>query len=465
MITSQPNNLKTTLLRLGQVAAFFLALLVVLFFLRHSLVTSASAFKADFERQSFIELSRGDTFLVARKLAALAKGEQMNCIVASKQGTIFFEERKGRCEAGFFRVVELVKEPNQGVEILFSLRLQDELFNGFIFFLLALGILAFISLVSQWHAFRLLHQRDFELAAMARQVAHDIRSPLAVLSVDGVDSAIRARSLARLHDLVGHLLGNKNRSESYLRQIVEEAAEEKRIEFPGLHLEVGLPEGVTGLTLPGEPFAWRRILSNLLNNSIEAGRAAGQVYVRIYAEIGVDSWALFIADKGIGIPANILPNIGKRGYSFGKGFGSGLGLSSAIDFVTVQGGQLSIDSQIDFGTVIKILFPLRPPVAVLIDDDALLAAAWEKVASRKGIPFAYFSTPAEFLERESQFPRHTSIYLDVEFVGEVIDLSSFGAALAAKGFRNIYLATGHSADRFKEWGWVRGIQGKEPPWI
>ncbi|MBI4669294.1 MAG: hypothetical protein HY747_08950, partial [Elusimicrobia bacterium] len=39
----------------------------------------------------------------------------------------------------------------------------------------------------------------------------------------------------------------------------------------------------------------------------------------------------------------------------------------------------------------------------------------------------------------------------------------FAQELHAKGFTNLYLATGHSADRFQGLPWLKAVVGKEPP--
>jgi signal transduction histidine kinase len=449
------------LLRLLQLAALLAALLVVLLFLRHSLNTNATSFRQDFERQSFIELSRGETFLIARKLAALAKGAQLNCVTAAKRGIVFFEEKKGSCKPGFFRSVQEVAEPNQEIEISFTIRLQDELFQGFLIFLvLQLGLGA-ATFAVQRQSILVEHQRDLDLAALARQVGHDIRSPLAVLRSSHGGEGVGAKALERLAELVDHLLGSAKPQApaAKVEELLGDAVEEKRTEFK-LEIPCKVDESLQGRVLPGEPFQWRRVLSNLLNNAVEAA-SEGAPRVEVRAREIEDGWCVEVQDKGRGVPVQILPQLGQRGFSFGKGRGSGLGLASAREFAESLGGRLEIESREREGTVVRLSFPREE--AVLVDDDAQLAALWRKVAEKKGVGFRHFASPEEFLKAEVGVPKHATVYLDLEFPGSQ-DPLGFGRRLARRGYR-VVLATGHPAEKLQGLAWLSGVRGKEPPWI
>ena len=36
--------------------------------------------------------------------------------------------------------------------------------------------------------------------------------------------------------------------------------------------------------------------------------------------------------------------------------------------------------------------------------------------------------------------------------------------LHAQGFLNLYMATGHPAERFASMPWIKEVRGKSPPW-
>jgi FixJ family two-component response regulator len=115
------------------------------------------------------------------------------------------------------------------------------------------------------------------------------------------------------------------------------------------------------------------------------------------------------------------------------------------------------------GTMIEISVPsgqLQP--AILIEDDAQLAALWQKVAAKNGISLRHFSSPDEFTKHEKSVPSGAVIYLDLEFPGGM-DPLPFGASLKERGFR-VVLTTGHAPGKYRSLGWVDDVIGKEPPW-
>ncbi len=455
---------KGPVLRFLQAVCLLLALLVVLFFLRHSLTTFAQSFRLDFERQSFIELSRGETFVVARKLAALAKGNQINCVTATKNGIVFFEEKKGNCAAGFFRTEEKVVEANQGIEIAFTLRLQDELFYGFLLFVALQLALAAATFLAQWQAVRAENQRDLELAALARQVGHDIRSPLAVLTHfyrQQQEEGVAGKALDRLRELVDHLLGEKRITvaQGSLQKILQEAIAEKSLEF-GEKVQIKMDFSDDPI-LPGDSFMWKRTFSNVLNNAIEASEPNVAV-VSIDLQQKNHQWVLSIQDNGRGIPPHILPKIGQKGFSFAKGRGSGLGLSSAVDFIKSVGGDWEVHSQEGKGTRVSFSFPVNQNV-ILVEDDLALATLWKKAAEKKGIQLQHYAHPDELRRMLGEISATTTVYLDVEFAGDSAAAFRLGKDLKKRGFR-VYLCTGYNPSHFQDLPWVAGVMGKEPPW-
>lgn len=466
MIPARRNSPKRSIFYYLQFGAALLAFLVVALFLKFSLKSTAVAFRSDFERQSFLEMSRGETFLLARRLAALAKSSQISCAVATKGGIIFFEEKKGGCRSGFFRTVETVHERNQDIAVTFTLRLQDELLFGFFtFFILQTALVTGIWLAQKNLIFS-MHVRDLELAALARQVGHDIRSPLAILSRPLADPELSKRALARMREMVGRLLGEQLVERSphiSLANLVSEAVEEKKIENLA-ESDISVGAALPSIRPEGGVFLWRRVISNLLNNSIEAS-LPGRPKIEIRITSNNDICCVEIRDHGRGIPAHVISRLGSKGFTFGKKSGRGLGLSSAFEFMNSIGGSVEIKSIEGRGTSVFLRFPQTVPEAVLIDDDSQLAIVWKMTAEKRGVRFHHYSHPKRFLEEMKGISRRADIYLDISFPDDAFNPESFGRRLKKAGFENIFLATGHSKDRFKAWKWVSGIVGKEPPWI
>lgn len=104
-----------------------------------------------------------------------------------------------------------------------------------------------------------------------------------------------------------------------------------------------------------------RLLLNLCDNALKYTERG---CIKLKLAIAGDSVDFTISDTGIGIPEEQLPRIFDRFYRVDKsrsnsGGGSGLGLSICQWIVQAHGGSIRVESQLDRGTTIQILFPLR----------------------------------------------------------------------------------------------------------
>jgi signal transduction histidine kinase len=98
------------------------------------------------------------------------------------------------------------------------------------------------------------------------------------------------------------------------------------------------------------------MLSNLVNNSVEALERGGSVTVSLARRGG--SVEITVRDNGKGIPAEVLQRLGRRGETYGKAGGSGLGLHHARAAAEAWNGSLNISSEPGKGTETVILLPL-----------------------------------------------------------------------------------------------------------
>ena len=105
--------------------------------------------------------------------------------------------------------------------------------------------------------------------------------------------------------------------------------------------------------------ALQRIISNLVNNSVEAMKRPGSVDITL--SIDPDCVTIRISDDGKGISQEQLAMLGPKGISFGKSgssaSGHGLGLSYAFTQVEAWGGKIAVSSQVDQGTTVTIPLP------------------------------------------------------------------------------------------------------------
>ena len=145
-----------------------------------------------------------------------------------------------------------------------------------------------------------------------------------------------------------------------LRHVITEAVRMVALQAKQLHVKI-MTE------LPSDlPFVYgdeRRILQiilNLLSNAIKFTRADGTVSIQVEHETG--DLLLKVSDTGLGIAAKDLPKVLER---FGqvdstlsrKHKGTGLGLPLVKDLIELHGGSISIESQVDIGTIVTVRFP------------------------------------------------------------------------------------------------------------
>lgn len=217
------------------------------------------------------------------------------------------------------------------------------------------------------------------LSALAAQVAHDIRSPLAALDtalkdVSGLPEEKReliSAAAGRIRDIADDLL-EKNRGGTaapprapkpleprLLPGLIVPVIEEKRLQYrgsAGVAIETVFAAGASGLRARVDPVEFGRLLSNLVNNSVEALERSGRVTV-LLSRRG-SSAEIMVRDDGKGIPAELLGRLGNRGETHGKAGGSGLGLHHARTAVESWGGSLAISSEPGKGTEVTLLLPL-----------------------------------------------------------------------------------------------------------
>lgn len=317
---------------------------------------------------------------------------------------------------------------------------------------------------------------------MAAQVAHDIRSPLAALGAATKDLAVPGDqrtlvdgSIRRIHSIADDLLNRYRSPEKTPRTsletcaltgLVEQVLAEKRIQHKdraGVKIEFGLSD--SGARAAVDPKELQRIISNLVNNAVEAFGESGTVSVGVASHEG-KVW-INVSDDGGGIPPEILERLGQKGETHGKEGGTGLGLYHARTSVESWGGSLAIASAVGSGTKVTISLPVaaKPSAglrAVLLDDDPLVHMNWKMAARAAGADLKLFKTSQELSVAAETLPRDIPLYIDSE-LGDGAKGEDIAKELYDKGFTDITMATGHDAVKFAYLPWLK-TAGKEPPW-
>lgn len=328
--------------------------------------------------------------------------------------------------------------------------------------------------------------RSKELGEQAERLAHDIISPLNALNsviedLGEIDSrAKKTLSLAVSHiEDITRNLHKKSRDSrtkncyTKLGTLIRDVISEKRVEYKHKNrIEFEIRKGGTSEdVLPIEySVELKRILSNLVNNSVEAIPDSGQVTID-YKANNSEMW-LTVEDNGRGIPSENLPKLMKKGATFKKG-GSGIGLYYARQVIESWGGSISITSHEGKGTQIKIVIPStvakysikkKGSACILIDNDELTRLVWEDAAAKDGIALTTYSNPSTFFEHEKDIDRNTTIYIDSD-----LGLEKRGEEIAKDiqeiGFKKIYLTTGFPKEHFeKGFPWLKAVLSKTPAW-
>jgi len=215
----------------------------------------------------------------------------------------------------------------------------------------------------------------------ARQVAHDIRSPLTALKLaaerlTGAEQEKELISMAcdRITKIAEDLLAKnspnlspreKNAATAQgvapvpaLKEILEEMQTHSSITLD-FHAE-GVPDQ---LVIPVGRVELQRALVNLINNALEATMGSASPKIDVYLRFQSHLCSISLSDNGVGIPEDVLKKLGQRGFTFGKKNGNGLGLHYAKTLFESVGGRLEIQSKVGVGTLVNIQVPTMTGVS------------------------------------------------------------------------------------------------------
>ncbi|MBI4402866.1 MAG: hybrid sensor histidine kinase/response regulator [Deltaproteobacteria bacterium] len=293
------------------------------------------------------------------------------------------------------------------------------------------------------------------IARLASQTAHDMRDPLSsieklVMSIRNVSpekQTMLKSAVLQLRDIANSLLSHsrvwalennkasKERTTELLSSLITQIVSEKRLQYNlrPAKITTHFDENSYGIFAKINVLELKRVLSNLINNAVEALVGTGTVTVGLRRER--DKAVIEIFDTGKGIPIDILPRLGIRGMTFGKRKGCGLGLYHAKAVIESWGGTLSIRSQEKKGTQVQISFPKENPPAwfpaflrihpdttiVVVDDQPAIHTLWQQRFEHQPMQnLLHFNTLHDFMAwHERQKPNGPMLYLcDYEFFGE-----------------------------------------------
>ena len=138
-------------------------------------------------------------------------------------------------------------------------------------------------------------------------------------------------------------------------EVIEAVRED--VDAKGIAIEADIRAPVV---LQADAAAIREVLVQLLRNAVKFSLCDGRVRIRVRQALGRVN--VFVEDAGIGIPADMLPELGRpfaqveSEYSRSCG-GAGLGLAIAHSLVDMHGGRLVLRSQPGTGTIALVTLP------------------------------------------------------------------------------------------------------------
>jgi len=316
-------------------------------------------------------------------------------------------------------------------------------------------------------------ERSHTLGQIATQVAHDIRSPLAALSMAERDLSalpeetrlIIRSAIGRIQDIASQLMAraheNKVKAEdpqdpasatpeqlepTLVSATLETLLAEKRMQYRS-RLGITIDSHIESAAHPAfaaiGPREFKRVVSNLINNAAESIplTKSGSIRLELKRTPNKDSLVLEVTDTGEGIPPQILSKLGTRGFTHNKTGGSGLGIHHARTTIESWAGQLDIQSTVGQGSTLRIALPTCAPPSwflpslelapntqlVILDDDQSIHQVWKgrmesAQAAQHQIQLLHFSRPEEIARwlkerKQTEKTRPIRYLLDFEILG------------------------------------------------
>ncbi|MEX2250338.1 MAG: ATP-binding protein, partial [Parvibaculum sp.] len=151
-----------------------------------------------------------------------------------------------------------------------------------------------------------------------------------------------------------------------------------RAEENGIGLAMHMSDDLTVDEIVADERALKQIVLNLLSNSIKFTPSGGKVSVTVSA--AEDGIRIAVSDNGRGIPDDQIARLGKPFEQVATDAalskqGTGLGLALVRSLAELHGGVMSIESELDKGTVVTVMLPLTPhcvvPMPVAEPEEAL----------------------------------------------------------------------------------------------
>lgn len=288
----------------------------------------------------------------------------------------------------------------------------------------------------------------------ATRVAHDIRSPLAVLNSvieqykqsGKLDVETITLVCRRISKIANDLMNRDNARDQHhsiilpylvLREVVNE--KQYLAQKTNCHLSFSCADDMKWVCCQASHLELSRVLSNVINNAMEAVQEAGTVCVDMMGDAG--SVVLSVKDNGMGMPEPVKQDVLAGRAVSTKVRGAGIGLRSAIDTVQSLSGSVVIDSHLGQGTTVTLRLPCHdaPPWFIntlvldtedsilVVDDELRVYAEWQQKLKAVAVNMHYVSGSEKSVKafdyiKESRYDLYFLDYQNPQLIKDGVEM-------------------------------------------
>lgn len=248
---------------------------------------------------------------------------------------------------------------------------------------------------------QLLEQQNQDLSDFSYMVSHDLKAP--IFTIKGMVTAISEDYGSKIgpegQELLKFIEDGAKRLESLVASVIEySSVSVKEGERNSVDLEEVLSSVIKDLreqirlseaeiVLPkefpiiaGDHLRYYRLFSNLIGNAIKYRSTKRKLKIQLsFKEHSNDLIAVDLEDNGMGIPVQKIKDVFRpyhRAHSSDIE-GSGIGLASVKKIVEQAGGQVSVQSTEDQGSIFRVTLPLMK--VTLAKDQSKEGASFDSI--------------------------------------------------------------------------------------